>query len=78
MQKIVKSIWFLARVIPNYKRALWCFRNALERDSKSVKAYLRSGLAYMGVNEPETAAAMFKQALQLDATSAAAQVHSFF
>ena len=52
-------------------------RNALERDSKSVKACLRSGLAHMGLNEPGTAAAMFKQALQMDAANTAAQVHSF-
>ena len=32
----------------------------------------------MGLNEPGTAAAMFKQALQMDATNTAAQVHFFF
>ena len=50
----------------------------MERDCKSVKACLRSGLAHMGLNQPETAAAMFKQALQLDATNTAAQVYFFF
>lgn len=72
-----QAIWSVARSITDYICVLWCCRNALERDSKSVKAYLRCGLAHMGLNQPETAAAMFKQALQLDTTNTAAQVHAF-
>lgn len=49
-------------------------RNVLKRDSKSIKAYTRAGLAHLGLGQPEAAAAMFKQALQLDASYSAAQV----
>lgn len=48
-------------------------RNVLKRDSKSIKAYTRAGLAHLGLGQPEAAAAMFKQALQLDASYSAAQ-----
>lgn len=65
-----QAIWSLIM------KPVWYTRNALERDPTSVKAYLRSGLAHLGLDQPETAAAMFKQALQLDATNSAAQVHS--
>lgn len=46
----------------------------LKRDSSSIKAYTRAGSAHLGLGQPEAAAAMFKQALQLDATYSAAQV----
>ncbi|KAL3143985.1 hypothetical protein ABBQ32_003793 [Trebouxia sp. C0010 RCD-2024] len=48
-------------------------RNVLKRDSSSIKAYTRAGSAHLGLGQPEAAAAMFKQALQLDATYSAAQ-----
>lgn len=39
-----------------------------------MKAYLRAGHAKLGLQQPNNAADMFRQALNLDASSAAAQV----
>ena len=48
--------------------------HAIERDSQNVKAYVRAGHAKLGLQQPNNAADMFRQALNLDASSAAAQV----
>ena len=51
-------------------------RNAMERDPKCLKAYIRAGQAHLGLRQAAAAVTMFKEALQLDQTNAAAQVLS--
>lgn len=51
-------------------------RNALKRDSNNLKAYIRAGNAQLGLQQPQVAADMFRQALLLDAANTAAQVYT--
>lgn len=50
-------------------------RHAIKRDPQNVKAFIRAGGAQMELQHLEEAMKMYRQALQLDKTNAAAQVY---
>lgn len=49
-------------------------RHAVKRDPQNVKAYIRAGGAQMGLQHPEEALKMYRQAVLLEKANAAAQV----